>query len=184
MPLLDDDEHAQQGLPGVRGELVGVPAQVRLPRVAVDGAQHARGRRHAQIVLVVVAGQGGVVGLDVQLEVLVQPVRLQEAYDGLSVVVVLVRRGLPRLGLDAELRVHANLLLVLHGHLQEGREVVQLVLDLGVQRCDEALATAPEDVVGRSQLLANVQHLLRLGTAVRERVEIRRRACAVFVPGV
>ncbi len=49
------------------------------------------------------AGKRGVVGLDIELEVLVQVVRLEEADARLRVVVVLVLHRLARLGLDQQL---------------------------------------------------------------------------------
>lgn len=72
---------------------------------------HSR-RREDDVVLVRVAGQRGVVGLDVELEVLREAVLVQEGHDRLGVVVVLVAGGLLGLGLDQELALEADLLLV------------------------------------------------------------------------
>ena len=108
------------------------------------------------------AGERGVVGLDVHLEVLLQAVLVQEADDRLSVVVILVGRRLSSLGLDGELGLKANLLLVVHCHLQEACHVIQLCLHLRVQGRGEALAATPEDVGLTPELLAHLQHLPRL----------------------
>merc|ERR1740129_2165327 len=177
--LLQDDEHAEQRLARVRGELVRVPAEVGLTRVAVHGAEHAEGRGHAEVVLVVVARQRRVVRLDVDLEVLLQAVGAQEADDRLGVVVVLVRRRLPRLRLDEQLVGGADLLLVLDAHPEEGGEVVELGPDVRVERRLEALAAAPEDVVGGAKLVGDLQHLLGLRAGVREGREVRGRRRAV-----
>ena len=71
---LEHLQHAQGGLVDVGGELIGVPAQQQIALIGVDGAERPVDPRHGQLVLEGVARQGGVVGLDVQLEVLVQPV--------------------------------------------------------------------------------------------------------------
>ena len=62
-------EHALRGEVDVGRELVGVPAEQQVARVGVDGAEHAVLRGDFHFVLHRVAGQRGVVGLDVQLEV-------------------------------------------------------------------------------------------------------------------
>ena len=67
---------------------------------------------HDDIVFVAVPCQHGVVGLNVELEVLIQLVRLEEGDDGHGVVVVLVTGGLLRLRLDQKLTLEADLLLV------------------------------------------------------------------------
>ena len=69
--------------------------------------------------LVRVARKRRVVRLDVELEVLVEPVVLQEADHGLRVVVVLVLGRLARLGLDQELVRGADRLLVLDSHVEK-----------------------------------------------------------------
>jgi hypothetical protein len=57
-----------------------------------------------------VAGERGVVGLDVELEVLLQAVGAQEGDAAGDVEVVLVLGRLLRLGLDQELALEADLL--------------------------------------------------------------------------
>ena len=75
--------------------------------------QHSDSRGgHDDIVLVAVSCQHGVIGLDVEFEVLVQLVRLEEGDDGHGVVVVLMTGGLLRLRLDQKLTFEADLLLV------------------------------------------------------------------------
>ena len=69
---------------------------------SVHGAEEAQGGGGFQFVVEVVAGQLGVVGLDVHAEVLVQAVVAQEAGNGLHIKVVLVLGGLHGLGLDVE----------------------------------------------------------------------------------
>ena len=90
---------------------------------------------HLQFVLHRVAGQRGVVGLDVELEVLVEAVLAQEVEHGGAVEIVLVLGRLLRLGLDQELAGEADLRRS-RGHVQEARQVVELALHVGV--CSEA----------------------------------------------
>ena len=63
-----------------------------------------------------VASQRGVVGLDVELEMLHQVVLPQEVEAGSRVAVVLVLRRLFRLGLDQERPLEADLLRVIDRH--------------------------------------------------------------------
>mmetsp|Transcript_3387 Transcript_3387/g.12681 ORF Transcript_3387/g.12681 Transcript_3387/m.12681 type:complete len:212 (+) Transcript_3387:668-1303(+) len=109
---------------------------------------------------------------------------MQEPNDGLSIVVVLVRHRLAWLGLDAELCVEADLLLVVHSHPEECCHVVHIISNLGVERRHEALTSTPEDVVGGTQLLANIQHFLRLSAAIREGIKFRSCGSAILVPVV
>jgi hypothetical protein len=71
------------------------------------------------LVLEGVAGEGGVVGLDVELEVLFEAVGAEEGDAAGDVEVVLVLGRLLRLGLDEELALEADALGVIHGHVQE-----------------------------------------------------------------
>ena len=136
------------------------------------------------VVLVRVAGHGGVVGLDVELDVLVEPVRLEEGDDGLRVVVVLVLGGLLGLGFDEELEGGSDVALVLDGHVEEGGQVVQLSLHVGVEVRDEALAAAPEHVVHPTQLVRHLHGLLYLRSSVRKHVRVGVGGRAVHVAGV
>ena len=58
------------------------------------------GHVHNDVMLVVVACQGGVVGFNVQLVVFIEVVRLEETDARLSVVVILVLHWFTRLGLN------------------------------------------------------------------------------------
>src|SRR5699024_12674653 len=83
--LAQHHHHRADGVVQVAGELVGVPAVLRIAAVGVDAAQQAGVGGHLQVVLEGVAGQRGVVGLDVELEVPVQVVPLQKADHGRDV---------------------------------------------------------------------------------------------------
>lgn len=90
--------HDRGGLVEVNRELVDVPADELVALVGIDGAEHAGIAGDADLVLEGVASEVGVVALEVELEVLVQAVRLQERDGGRGVEVVLVGGGLLRLG--------------------------------------------------------------------------------------
>ena len=107
-------------------ELVGVPAVLRVAAVGVDAAQHPVGGRERDLVVEAVAGQRGVVRLDVDPVLALEAVADEEAVDGRDVVVVLVLGRLHRLGLDEQLALEADLVLVLGDEVQEPGELLAL----------------------------------------------------------
>ena len=137
-----------------------------------------------QLVHHLVTGQGGVIGLEVELEVRHQVVGPQEVEAGRGVRVVLVLGRLLRLGLDVEGAGEADLLLVIHGHVEEAGHVVELPLHVGVQERRVALASPPEGIAGTAQLVRQLERLLDLRGGVGEGVEIRAGGRAVHVAGV
>ena len=76
--VLEDGKHALGGEINVGWELVGVPAEQEVAGVGIDGPQKALTARVVQLVLHGVAGEGGVVGLDVELHVILQAVGTDE----------------------------------------------------------------------------------------------------------
>mmetsp|Transcript_64983 Transcript_64983/g.171937 ORF Transcript_64983/g.171937 Transcript_64983/m.171937 type:complete len:310 (-) Transcript_64983:408-1337(-) len=182
--LLHNDEHAQECLPRVTGKLIRVPTKVRLSSIAVDGPEHAVGRRHAQVVFIVVAGQRGVVRLDVDLELSIETIGLEKANHRLCIVIVLMCRGFPGLRFDQELLCAPYLLLVVRSHFQKSGHVVQFCAHVGVQGCHEALTAAPEDVILGTELQAKVNCFLCLGARVGENVKARRGGGSVSVTRV
>ncbi len=118
--------HRERHLGEVVRELVGVPAELHVAAVHVDRAEDAQRLRGRDLVLEAVAGERGVVGLDVDLDFLLEPVLLQEAEHGGDVEVVLVLGRLARLGLDQDRALEADLVLVLDDQLQEAAELLQL----------------------------------------------------------
>jgi hypothetical protein len=136
------------------------------------------------LVLEGVAGERGVVGLDVELEVLLEAVGAEEGDAAGDIEVVLVLRGLLRLGLDEELALEADALGVIDRHVEEGGEVVLLALEVGVEERLVALAAAPEHVVLAAELLGDIQGLLHLRGGVGEDVGVGVRRCAAHVARV
>ena len=121
-----DHQHALGGQIDVRRELVGVPAQQRVAGVGVDRAEGPGADGHLELVHHLVAGERGVVGLEVELEVGQQVVGAEEVEAGRGVGVVLVLGRLLGLRLDVEGAWKADLLLVVDRHVQEACEVVDL----------------------------------------------------------
>ena len=99
----EDRGHGKRELLDVGVELVGVPTQQKVAGVGVDRSEQALRGRRLDLMLERVAGEGGVVGLDVELEMLVEAVGPQEGDAGGDIEIVLVLGGLLRLGLDQEL---------------------------------------------------------------------------------
>ena len=159
---LDDLVHTEGGIVDIGGELVGIPAQQHIALVGVDGAEDAVDGGHAKLVLEGVACQGGVVGLDVHAEVVHEAVGTQEVSAGGHVEIVLVLGGLLGLGLDVEVTRKSLGAAVVAGQGQELAEIVQLQSHIGIDEGVVALAAAPEDVAGGTQLDGGVDACLDL----------------------
>ena len=147
----------QGQLAGVHRELVGVPAQQRIAPVEVDRAEDAERIGERDFVLERVAGEVGVVLLDVDFHVFGQPPFLQEAVDGRDVIVVLVLGRLARLGLDEQRSLEADLVLVLHRHGQEAAHLLVFPRKIGVEQRFVALASAPQHVVPAAQAVGRFE---------------------------
>src|SRR5262249_34349433 len=125
-PHAEDAEHALGRQIKTCGKLVGIPAQERVTGVGVDGAECAGIDGDLELVHGLVASEGGVVGLEVQLEVGEEVVGPQEVEAGGRVEVVLVFGRFLGFRLDVEGTCEANLFLELDGHVQQPRQVIEL----------------------------------------------------------
>ena len=180
----EDDEHGFGQLGDVGGELVRIPTVLVISAVGVDGAEEAVGGGNGQLVLEGVLGQGGVVDLDVELEVVHQVVLAQEPGYGGGVEVVLVLAGLEGLRLDEEGAGEALLAGVVAAHRQELGQVVHLAAEVGIEQAHVALAAAPEDVVLPAEFDGGVDGVLDLGAGVGHDVEVGVGTGAVHVARV
>ena len=153
-------------------ELVGVPAVLGIAPVGVDAAQHPVGGGERDLVVEAVAGERRVVRLDVDPVLALEPVLDQEAVHGLDVVVVLVLGRLHGLGLDQELALEAELVLVLDDEVEEAGELIALAPQVGVEQRVVALAAAPQDVVLAAEALGDLEHVLDLRRGVGEHLGI------------
>src|ERR1035441_7900497 len=125
------------------------------------------------------AGERRVVGLQVKLEGAEQVVLAQEIQAGSGVGIVLVLRRLLGLGLDVELALKADGLLVIGSQVQELAEVVHLALEIGVEERAVAFASAPENIARALERVRHLNGLLNLRGGVSEDVGIAARGRAV-----
>ena len=130
------------------------------------------------------AGERGVVGFEVELEMRQQIVLPEEIEAGGGVGIVLVLGRLFGLGLDVELALEADFLGVVDGHVQELGEVVELALHVGVPEVLITFAAAPEDVAGAVELLGDFERFLHLRRGVGKDVGVAAGGRAVHVARV
>ena len=131
-----------------------------------------------------VAGERGVVGLDVQPVFVLEPVPDEEAVDRRRVVVVLVLGRLHGLGLDQQRAFEPDPVLVLGDEVEEPGELIALALEVRVEQRVVALAAAPQDVVRAAEPMGDLEHVLDLRRGVGKDLGIRVRRCAGLVARV
>ena len=102
------------------------------------------------------------VGFKVQLEVVCQFVLPKEIQAGCGVGIVLVLGRFHRLGFDVELTLETDLFLVIDSHVQEGAEVIQFTLDVGIPKGRVAFSATPKDIAFPSKLVGNLNGFLDL----------------------
>ena len=149
-------------------ELVGVPAVLRVAAVHVDAAEDAAADRDRDLVLEAVAGQRGVVRLDVHPVLVGEVVAHEEGIHGGGVVVVLMLRRLLRLWLEQQGSGESDPVLVLRDEAQESRELRFLSGEIGVEERLVALSPTPQDVICPPQPMRRLEHVLDLGGRIRE----------------
>ena len=165
LTLGEDLPHDGGSLVQVGRELIHIPADELVALVGIEGAEHTGLAGGADLVLVGMTGQVGVVAFEVQLHE-VDVVGLKEG-DGCGCIeVILVHRRLLGLRLDQELSVQADLLSILVAHVEELGHVLLLALHLRVPQVLVAFTSTPEHVVLGSQALGNLQGVLQLATGI------------------
>lgn len=183
-PAAQDHQHGLNQFVEVDRELIRIPTILVVASVGVDRAEHPGVDGALQFVFERMAGQRGVVHLDVDLEVLVQPVSAQEADYRLCIDVILVLHRLHGFRLDKERSLETLRTGVVARHAQHRGHVLLLALHVGVQQRHVALAAAPEDVAVAAQLDRRVDGVLDLQHRACRSVEIGIRRGAVHVAGV
>ncbi len=131
-----------------------------------------------------VAGKGGVIHLDVDLEVLVKSVGAEETDNGLGVHIVLMLGRLHRLRLDEERAFETAGASIVTGSLEHLCEMVFLSLHLSVEKTHVALAASPEDVIRSSKLDSRINGVLDLHSSTGDNIEVRIGGGTVHIPSV
>ena len=163
----EDFPHNGGGLVQVGRELIHIPADELVALVGVQGAEHTSLAGGADLVLVGMTGQVGMVAFQVQLEDVHQIIGAQEVDGGGGIEVVLEHRRFLGLRLDQELGVQADFLRVVMAHVEELGHVLLLALHLGVPQVLVAFTAAPEHVVLGTKALGDLQGVLQLAAGVR-----------------
>ncbi len=131
-----------------------------------------------------VAGESGMVHLDVHLEVFVEIVGLEESDHGLRVDVILMLGGLHGLRLNEESALEPVGACIVTGHCEHTGEVFFLALLVGVEKAHVSLATTPEHVVGATQCDGGVDGVLDLHGGTGHYVEVRVGGSSIHIAGV
>ena len=130
------------------------------------------------------ARQRGVIGLQVELEMVDEIIFAQEIQASRGIGIVLMFGRLLRLRLDIQLAFEANLPLVINRHVQKRRQMVHLPLQLGVQQSRVTFASAPEDVTVAAKLVRHFHRFFHLRGGVGKHIRVATGGRAVRVARV
>ena len=165
--VFEDVVHRLGGEVVIGAELVGVPSEQHVAGVGIDTAQ---GSLHAGVVDFVhhgMTGQRGVVGFQIQFEVVLQVIRSQEIHARRRIAVILMLGRLFRFRLDQKLTGKPDLFGVVDGHVKEFAEVVQFPFHVGVVKVLITFTAAPEDIVLAAKPVRHLHRLFHLRRRVR-----------------
>ena len=181
-PHLQHASHDLGAEDRVGREVVGVPAVGPDPHVGVDRTERSGVHRRLELVLHGVTGEPGVIRLDVQLEVFEQIELAEEVEAGRGIRIVLMRGRFLGLGLDVELALETDSMLVIDGEMKEPGEVASFPLHVGVDDRPVAFASSPEDVTLAAEPMGRFQRGLDLRRRMTEDVDQRAGPGAGGVP--
>ena len=128
-----------------------------------------------------VASEGGVVGFDIEGKLVEQAVFAQEVQASGGVRVVLVRGGFAGLGLDPERAVETDFFFPGHGHVEEGGELIELVLHVGVPERGIAFASTPENIAFTAEFFGHGDGFFDLCGGIGVNGQARRGSAALGV---
>src|SRR3989338_6772707 len=120
-------------------------------------------------------GQGCMVGLYVELEVINQIVLLEEIQRRGSVKIILMLGRFAGFGLYEELSLESDLLFVFNCHLKEPRHLFLLFPDVGIQERLISFTPSPENVILTSKFMSSIDGVLHLSRGVGH--DMRIGAC-------
>ena len=131
-----------------------------------------------------VTGKRRVIGLDIQLEILVESVLSQKAYCRCGIEIILMRHGLLRLGLDIEISLKSDASAIFHSHAHKRSYVFLLKLNIGVQQSFVALSSTPEYIASAAELNGNIERFFYLRSGKTINIDIVGAAGAVHKPRI
>lgn len=179
-----DNEHDFGGEVDIGGELVRVPAEEGVTAIGVYGAKFASIGSHGELMAHGVARKGGVIGLYIELKIIEKIVFAEEVQAGSGVGVILVGAWLTGLRLDVEGTLEADFLGVIHGHVKQAGEIIELALHVGIKKGGIAFAATPENIAETAELVGDFERLLYLSGSVGIDMGIGRSACTLGVTRV
>ena len=113
-------------------------------------------------------GESRVVGFDVEFEFVEQIVLAEKIEASRTIGVVLVCGRLPRFGFDPEFSGEADFFFPIHGHAQQGGQLVEFLHHVRIPERGIPLASAPENISASAQLLGDRNGFFDLGRRVGE----------------
>lgn len=102
-----------------------------------------------------VSRQCGVVGFEIELEMILQTVFTQEIQACGGIRIILVFGGFFWFWLDEKLGFHAELFLVIDRHVEQLRQMVEFPFHVSVVKGGVTLASAPEDITIALELMGD-----------------------------
>src|SRR3954471_20515289 len=157
--------HADSHGPEVIGELVGVPAEKRIAAIDVERTENSERARGGNFMLKGVACKQSMVGFDVELDFVLKVEPLEERVHGGYIEIVLVRSGFFRLGLDENLALKSDFVLVLDNQGKEAAHLLEFLLHIGIEERFVTFAATPENVIRPTEALCGVHAILDGGCA-------------------
>src|SRR5690625_5972727 len=80
--MIQNNHHRFNRIIQIGGEIIGIPSILMIPPVGIDAAQVSRFGGYHQIVCKRVAGECGVVGFDIEFEIIQQILLFQKSENG------------------------------------------------------------------------------------------------------
>ena len=177
----EDFIHHQRVLFDAVRELVGIPAQLRIAAVGVNGAEQPQCNGRRNFMMERMAGERRVVSFNIQFNLFFQTKLFEEAVNGRGIIVILMLGRLLRFGLNQQRAFKADFMLMLHHQLHKAANLLTLLAQVGIQQGFIALATAPQNIVFTAQLMGGIHGGDHLGgrPAKYFRIRVGGRAGAV-----
>ena len=182
--VVEDRKHALGGQIDVGGELIGVPTQHHIARIGVNATQGTSGRCDLQFMLHGVAGQGRMIGFQVELEMSHQSILPEKIQASSSIGIILVFGRFLGLGLNVELAFEADLFLVVYRHVEKCGQMIHLAFELGIPECGISFPSSPEGVPLASKGFGDFNCLFHLCCCIGKHISIAAGGSPMHVTGM